>query len=390
MYVILIMRVVFFALMIIGILILLRHTRWVSRFLEENSDRDERDYGGIRRLPETFGAESSGQASQEPTRSKSLLSAKLGAGVFVFGLLGFLIWLSAVYVSPTQAGVLENQTNGSLTLLDKGLHVWPLDFRVIPIITRVSKYSYSSKADGDNSLILGEKDDIGKRIASSSSSPGRPSVYFWVKVVAVPNRDQLLLLHRRYGAGYLDGYVRNNFESAVKTVQGQKTFDYLSENRASFEEEVRKELERRMGLETDGVPLLSVTFVNVLDYDYDQQVNDQLNNIVSAENDAKAAEARVKSAIQDAEAVRETANGARDAEIEKAEGARQASNKKADADLYAKQQEAIGISVVQAALASSPTYIELQQAQRWDGKLPQFMGGSSPVPFLNLSPAPAP
>lgn len=317
-------------------------------------------------------------------KMKKILHLKLSIPLFIIGLLGFVDMVSASYISPTEAGVLENQTTGSLQVIGTGLHVFPFDPKVVPLVTNVTTYSFSSKSDGENSLILGEKNDITKRVASASISPGNPVVYFWAKVVAVPNKNELITLHRRYGKGYLDGYVRDNFESAIKTIQGPQVFTFMANNRAEFEESVRVELQRRLGLETGGSPLLTVSFVNVLDYDYTKEVNDQLNQIVKAENDAISAAARVKSATQDALAVREKANGDRDAAIAKAEGDRQAANKKSDSDLYAKQQEALGITAVQNALASSPTYIQLQQVQRWNGTLPQFFGGSEPIPFFNL------
>ncbi|MEX2013663.1 MAG: SPFH domain-containing protein, partial [Parcubacteria group bacterium] len=185
--------------------------------------------------------------------------------------------------------------------------------------------------------------------------------------------ELLKILHKRYGSGYLDGYVKNNFESALKTVQGAKQFNYLTDNRAKFEEEVRAELERRLGLETDGQPLITVSFINVMDYDYDDEVNNQLNEIVKAENEAKSAEARAKTALQDGLAKENLAKGERDA-----------TKATADGELYKRQQEALGITAVQNALASSPTYIQLEQAKRWNGALPQFYGGTSPIPFFNV------
>ena len=70
------------------------------------------------------------------------------------------------------------------------------------------------------------------------------------------------------------------------------------------------------------------------------------------------------------------------------EGDRQAAQLAADGLLYQKQKEAEGITAVQQALASSPTYTQLQQVQKWNGVLPTFMGGDSPIPFFNLDTSP--
>lgn len=308
----------------------------------------------------------------------------VGLPILLLGIIGEMWWASATYISASQGGVVENQTTASLTRIDKGLYVWPFSLKVTPLITSTSKYSFSSKNDGDNSLTLGVKDDLAKRVASASNSPGNPTVYFWAKVVAVPDREQLTTLHRRYGGNYLDGYVKGHFESALKTIQGRHEFNYVANNRSQFEEEVRVELERRLGLETDGIPLVRVAFVNILDYDYDGAVNEQLNKIVQAENQAREAKARVITAEEEANAVKKKADGDQYAAITKAEGEKQSANKQADALLYAKEKEAEGIKVVQAALASSPTYIQLQQVQRWNGALPVYMGGDGVIPFFNL------
>ncbi len=304
-------------------------------------------------------------------------SVPVSISVLVIGLLGYIWWSSAEYISPTEIGVVENQTNGSLTTIGRGLHVFPFDTKLIPLVTTVTKYSFSSKTNGENSLVLGDKDDLAKRIASTSTTEGHPIVYFWVKVVAVPNTEHIITLHRRYGKGYLSGYVKDNFESAVKTVQGQKEFDYMSEHRAEFEREVATELNRRLSIETtEGKPLVSVIFVNVLDYDYNSDVNAQLNKIVLANNEAEASKALIETAANTGKATNE-----------KAEADKKAVQTAADGLLYQKVKEAEGIEAVQRALSNSPTYIALQQVQKWNGILPTFMGGNSPIPFFDMTSA---
>jgi hypothetical protein len=52
--------------------------------------------------------------------------------------------------------------------------------------------------------------------------------------------------------------------------------------------------------------------------------------------------------------------------------------------IIGKLAEAKGITVVNEALKNSPQYVEKIKAERWDGKLPQYMMGSSTGMFLQL------
>lgn len=303
--------------------------------------------------------------------------------VMVFGLVGFATWTSATYVSAREGAIVEIQATGKLYRLEKGLHVFPFDLRMVPILARTEKYSLSNQADGSNSITLGSEDKT-NRVESSSSSPGNPSVSFWARAVAVPDANQLLTLYRLYGSNYIDGYVRSNFESALKTVQGRNVFNYVANNRAEFEEAVMAELERRLSLETNGIPLVDVKFVNIIDYSYSDDLEKQLNDIVTAANETSAATERVLKAKQEALAVEAKATGEKNAAISKAEGEKEASRLAAEAAAYAKKQEALGITDIQNALSSSPTYLQLQTIQKWSGVLPQFIGGDAPVPFINV------
>lgn len=321
--------------------------------------------------------------SQETRKSFRKRSMVLPALVIIFGLMGLATWTSATYVSAREGAIVEIQATGKLYRLNKGLHVFPLDLRMVPLLARTEKYSFSSQTDGDNSVTLGSEDKA-NRVESSSSSPGNPSVSFWARAVAVPDSDQLMTLYRRYGSNYIDGYVKSNFESALKTVQGKNLFNHVANNRAEFEEAVRAELERRLGLETNGVPLVQVVFVNIIDYNYSDDLERQLNDIVTAANETAAAAERVEKAKKDALAAEEEARGLRNAREQAAQAFLFEEQKKAEALSYAKTEEAKGITQIQNALSASPTYLQLQQIQAWNGVLPQFIGGEAPIPFFNV------
>ena len=75
--------------------------------------------------------------------------------------------------------------------------------------------------------------------------------------------------------------------------------------------------------------------------------------------------------------------------IEAARGEAESKKLNTDAAAYDITQQAIAkataIKLVQKQLDKSPAYIEYIKASAWDGKLPTFMGGSSPLPMINIT-----
>jgi len=78
-----------------------------------------------------------------------------------------------------------------------------------------------------------------------------------------------------------------------------------------------------------------------------------------------------------AEMVRTKAKGEADAMVMKAEADAQAIKMRGDADAYA-------IKAKGAALAQNPALVQLVQAERWDGKLPQTMIPSGTLPIIDV------
>lgn len=81
-------------------------------------------------------------------------------------------------------------------------------------------------------------------------------------------------------------------------------------------------------------------------------------------------------------------NAAADKKIAEARGEQESKQKLTDAAAYDIREkakaEAEAISLIQKQLSESPMYVEFIKAQKWDGKLPTFMGGSDVVPMIAL------
>lgn len=77
-----------------------------------------------------------------------------------------------------------------------------------------------------------------------------------------------------------------------------------------------------------------------------------------------------------------------DKKIEEARGSSESKKLEANAEAYQilkkAESEAKGIELINKQLSNSPYYVEYIKAQKWDGKLPGFVGGSTPVPMINI------
>ena len=71
-----------------------------------------------------------------------------------------------------------------------------------------------------------------------------------------------------------------------------------------------------------------------------------------------------------------------DKKIAKARGIKQS-------DILIAEGKAKSIELIEEQLRKSPMYIEYIKAERWDGVLPQFVGGGT-IPMINLNPEPKP
>lgn len=319
-------------------------------------------------------------------RSNAQFVPPLWTGILLvlMGILGIVDMTSAQYIGPAEIGVVENTSTGHLRVIKSGLHIWPFDSKVVPLVSNTSKYDL-----GAVKFEIGEGDKTNKDgVQADSNTEGRPVVYFHNQINVTPNPDKIIELHKKFGPGYINSWVKQGAESATKTVQGNLPFDYVGNNRGDFELKVREELERRLKLDV-GESWVNVNQVVVINYDYDDSTNNSLTQIFAAKQKASQAEAELKEAAQ-RKLITET-NAQADAA--KVTTAAQAEKQKRDlesqGDLAKAKNDALGIKAIEEALASSPSYVGYLQATKWNGILPQFYGGNGVIPFFNVTPAAA-
>lgn len=162
--------------------------------------------------------------------------------------------------------------------------------------------------------------------------------------------------YRKSLADIEDGYINTCIYEAYRTCGNTYTSDYLMANRGEFEAEVRKRLEKSLNQEGFIVEEFTSNIIPPKSLqDAINAKNEAVQNALKAENKVKEAEANAK------------------IEIAKAQGEAQALRIKGDGEAYYNR-------VVAQSL--SPLLVQQDAIDKWDGKLPQYSGGATPL--LNL------
>ena len=160
----------------------------------------------------------------------------------------------------------------------------------------------------------------------------------------------------KYRVGIKDleeGYIRTCIYEAYRTCGNQYTSDSLMSNRANFERDVRSRLEK--SLMAEGFIVEEFTSKknppNSLVVKKKKK-NTAIQSALKAENEVKEAEANAKIAVA------------------KAEGNAKAMKIKADAEAYYN-------ATIAASL--SPMIVQEDLIEKWDGTMPQIVGGSGMI-----------
>jgi prohibitin 2 len=224
--------------------------------------------------------------------------------------------------------------------------------------------------------IRAEQADIDK--ADGSTADTQPvEISLTVRYSIIP--DKVSEVFEKYShSGNLDNYVNTATHEVFKAVTAKYTAPDLIAKRPQVSQDIYDALSTK--LEKYGAQVINIDMRNFsFSPQYMAAINDKVTQEqlrLAAENKLKTVEAEQKQkvAIAEAEAsaVRATADGQAYATKARAE---------ADAD---------AIKVKQSALVQGQQVLELTriqvlqtQAERWDGKLPQNLYASAPMPIIN-------
>jgi regulator of protease activity HflC (stomatin/prohibitin superfamily) len=159
-----------------------------------------------------------------------------------------------------------------------------------------------------------------------------------------------------------DGYIHNRVRDFLnREASDMKVVDIFGQGKQKILNNVKHDLEAELG--PIGIHFDSVSFTSALRVD--QSVHDAINRVIQAAQDALAAQNKVVQARAEADQV-----------IAAAQGAAQATliNAKAQADAN---------QLLNSSL--TPTLVQWQAIQKWNGTLPTVTGGATP--FIGVNPA---
>lgn len=260
-------------------------------------------------------------------------------GFIILGLI--ILRLTVIFIPPGHVGVVYDRGRGVLpNPMHEGLHfAIPFWQQVILMDTRLQEYTMSRVADEGAML----KDDS----LDAPTSDGQ-TVSIDATVLFRIDADTAPEIYRSIGADYVDKLIRPFTRSQIRMVISRYSAPAIySEKRQEAETVMTKEIIDLLApkhLVIDKVLLRAVYF----SADYSKAIEQK----VIAQQRVAQAEFEVKEATQRAQA---------------------------------KIAEAQGLAQAQALQKASLTqeYLQLEAIKKWDGKLPQVVGGGS-VPFLNI------
>ena len=191
------------------------------------------------------------------------------------------------------------------------------------------------------------------------------------------NKSTAMNLYREVGTSYFSTLVMPRLLENTKAVFSKYTAENLVAARETLSKTIREQLASEM--ERYGINIISVSIENI---DFTDSFTD------AVEQKQVAAQKKLQAEIEQEQKTMETQQ---QAERQRITAEAQAAVKKieADAAAYATRIQAEAEAEANQKIAASltETLIRWQQAGRWDGKLPTFMGGEggTTLPILDLT-----
>ena len=249
----------------------------------------------------------------------------------------FIIFISAIIllslmpfgtVGAGERGILLRFNAVTTKVYDEGLYFY------IPLVEQVKKMDIK---------ILKEQ------VEASASSKDLQSINSKVALNYHINPDKVGKIYQSVGVDYKDRIIDPALQEAVKATTALFTAEELITRREAVKEEIKKLLKQR--LEPIGI---MVSEFNIINFEFSKAFNEAIEAKVTAEQQALAAKNKLEQVKFEAEQ-----------KIAEAKG-------KAEA-----------IRVEAQALKDNPMVLELRGLEKWDGKLPQYVGSNS-MPFIKL------
>jgi regulator of protease activity HflC (stomatin/prohibitin superfamily) len=237
---------------------------------------------------------------------------------------------------------------------DPGFHFkLPFVTSVVLMPTRLLKHSVSAPAASKDLQIVTAEVAVPFNLHSSSA----PTVY------------QTLGSVDAFQATIIDPGVMES----VKAVTAQFTAEQLVTEREAVKIKIEAQVKNYVASALLGRHLpgaIEIGEVAITHFDFSRDFNSSIEQKVKAEQDALRAENEKKQKVTQAEAERDSVKAVADGEAYSIE--------------VRSKAEAAAIQRKADALRANANLVQLNAVDKWDGKLPSYMSGQAPLPFLTL------
>lgn len=278
----------------------------------------------------------------------------ISAGV-VFFLLLVVATQSCTVVDSGTVGVLRTFGRVHSDSLEPGLHiVKPFVDGVVELDTRLKSFEVNASAASKDlqvvTTIISVQHSLNSKMAPASYSAIGDLDKFDVSVVAPAVLESLKAVIARYTAEELitqRDVVAQQISEAI-----QKFIDHtLSERK---------------------VPgALDIANVAIKNFEFSPEFNQSIEAKVRAQQETLRAESEKAKRITEAEA------SAKEVEL--------AASAKAFGIEQTSMMQAAAIEREAKALNENPLLLQLRAIEKWNGDVPQYMGGGQPIPFVNVA-----
>ena len=153
------------------------------------------------------------------------------------------------------------------------------------------------------------------------------------------------------------------------------TADYTAQELITRREQVRQEIEQDVRTDLTQYRVAIVTGVNITNFSYSDAYNQAIDAKQVAQQTALEEQYKLQQVQISAQQQVAQADAQASAAVDIAQGRAKATilQAQADAQAYKLKQQSL-----------TPEILTLSAIQKWDGQLPHYMAGSTPLPFLQL------
>ena len=278
----------------------------------------------------------------KPAEDKTVKTI-IGAVMLVIIVLIFLALNPFYVVNAGERAVILNFGAVQEKIIGEGLHMrMPIYQKVIKVNVKTQTIAF------DNSQKEGDSAESSSLFAASKDLQD-------VQIATVVNYHQDPMkvndIYQKYGMSYESNVIAPIIRETVKSVSAQYTAEELVTKRTIFSDNISRVLTERL-IEKDAV----MERFNVVNFEFSKSFNQAIEAKVTAEQNALAAKNKLEQVKFEAQQ-----------QIEQAKGKAEAINVEAN------------------ALQDNPQVLELRALERWNGILPQYVGGGAPIPFIDIT-----